>query len=416
MTYIEFFEKDAAENLCTCLTKAPDRVILLGDKMKHMQKHAERYKKILADRGIDADIICRTVNKNNMQNIIDSLSQIVETYENCVFDLTGGDDLYLVAMGIVFEKYKDKDIQMHRFNIRNGTIIDCDQDGHTILEDESIKLSVEENIRIYGGDIVYEHERANTTIAWNMTAEFKEDIDAIWEICKEDVRLWNTQIGVFAAAEEIRDQTCDDLTTVAPVPYIMETLEEANGKYVKIWRILNGLSDAGLITEFECDDEIFSVTYKNEQVKLCLTKAGQALEMKMYKAALETSEKDGSLTYNDVMTGVYIDWDGDIHTEQESHDTENEIDVMMMHGLVPVFVSCKNGYIDGDELYKLNTVADRFGGKYAKKVLVATALGNSDFSECLRQRAKDMNIRLVEGIQDMDDAELNRAVRSFWTN
>lgn len=416
MTCIEFFEKDASENICTCLTKAPDRMILIGDRMKQMQKHAERYKKILADRGLEVEFICRTVNKNSMQNIIDSLSQIIETYEDCVFDLTGGEDLYLVAMGIVFERYKDKWIQMHRFNIRNGTIIDCDQDGHTIIENESVNLSIEENIRIYGGDIVYEHVRENSTMDWDMTDEFKKDIDAMWDICKEDVRLWNTQIGVFAAAEEIRDQTYDNLTTAASVPYIIDILDRSNGKHVTIWRILNGLLNAGLITAIECDSDNFMVTYKNEQIKHCLTKAGQALEMKMYKAALEASEKNGSLTYNDVMTGVYIDWDGDIHTEQNEYDTENEIDVMMMHGFVPVFVSCKNGYIDIDELYKLNAVADKFGGKYAKKVLIATALGNNDFSEYLRQRAKDMSIRLVEGIQDMDDTELNRMVRSFWIN
>ena len=99
--------------------------------------------------------------------------------------------------------------------------------------------------------------------------------------------------------------------------------------------------------------------------------------------------------------------------EQDGYDTENEIDVMMIHGLVPIFVFCKNGYIDTDELYKLNAVANRFGGKYAKRVLIATALGNNDFSEYLRQRAKDMNIRLVEGVREMDDIELNKVIRSF---
>ena len=96
--------------------------------------------------------------------------------------------------------------------------------------------------------------------------------------------------------------------------------------------------------------------------------------MKVFLAALEAQENDGTKTYNDVMNGVYIDWDGDISTDQNGYDTENEIDVIMMHGMVPVFVSCKNGYVDKDELYKLNAVATRFGGKYAKKVLVATSL------------------------------------------
>lgn len=415
MTYIEFFEKDAVENICTCLMRAPDRMILMGNNGNLLKEHAERYRRFLADRGMQVEIIQRIVNKNNLQNIVDQLSKIIETYEDCVFDLTGGEDLYLVAMGIVFERYKHKGIQMHRFNILNGNIIDCDKDGKTIAEDGSVKLSVEENIRIYGGDVAYHHGSENSSVKWDMTDEFKKDIDAIWEICRQDAKLWNAQIEIFAVAEKIRDKSNASLTTTASIPRIAETLERSGKKYFADHRILNGLKNAGLITSFESSDETFSIAYKNEQIKTCLTKAGQVLEMKMYKAALEASEKDGTLTYNDVMTGVYIDWD-DIHGERVGHDTKNEIDVMMMHGLVPVFVSCKNGNVGIDELYKLDTVANRFGGKYAKKILIATALGDSGSSEYLRQRASDMGIRLVEDVQEMDNCELNRIVRSFWSN
>ena len=34
MTYIEFFDKNASENICACLSCAPDRVILLGESTK----------------------------------------------------------------------------------------------------------------------------------------------------------------------------------------------------------------------------------------------------------------------------------------------------------------------------------------------------------------------------------------------
>ena len=95
-----------------------------------------------------------------------------------------------------------------------------------------------------------------------------------------------------------------------------------------------------------------------------------------------------------------------------------------MHGMIPVFVSCKSGSIKNigkDELYKLDTVATRFGGKYAKKVLIATSLNNSPDANYLRQRAKDMQIRLVEGTPDketafvdMTDEQLQKLVRTFW--
>ena len=67
-----------------------------------------------------------------------------------------------------------------------------------------------------------------------------------------------------------------------------------------------------------------------------------------------------------------------------------------------------------NELYKLNTVAERFGGTYSKKVLITTALDDSLQSEYLRARAKDMNIRLVENFQCINEFEINKTLRLFW--
>lgn len=413
MTYIEFFDKDLIENICTSLTNPPERVILVGSDMKLLQKHAERYTDILLQRGAEVEFVCKSVNKNKMQDVVAALSSIVETYDDCVFDLTGGEDIFLVCTGIVFERYKEKNIQMHRFNIRNNTIQDCDFDGKTILETELPQLTVEENIRIYGGDVVYDDIKPDTTPSWDFEGDFADDIDLMWDICKTYVRLWNKQIGVFMMAEQFRGSESNPLTVTAPVPYLKENLERINAGYVFDYGIINALYRAGLI-EAHDDGYEFTITYKNEQVKKCLTKAGRVLELKIFVAAIRACEKNGSYVYNDVMNGVYIDWDGDIHTEQESHDTANEIDVMMMHGMVPVFVSCKNGRVGMDELYKLNTVATRFGGKYAKRVLIATALDRNENADDFRERAKEMRIRIVEKIQDMDETDLQKEIRTFW--
>ena len=422
MTLIEFFEKDAIENICSSLIRIPDRVIMIGDR-KSMKKHTERYETVLTSRGCSVEFIPRTINKNKMQSIVDTLSGIVEEYDDCVFDLTGGDELCLTATGIVCERYKDLNLQMHRINVRNNTIIDADQDGITIMEETAPLLSIEENVRIYGGDIVYDEDRDGTTFRWDMNTDFKRDINAMWDICRKDVRLWNTQMVVLDTAEKFVSDNA--LTVTVPTDSLKDAVERCGGKYVTIRRILDGLVKCGILIHCEYNDDIFSVVYKNEQVKYCLITAGQALEMKVYLAALEAKEKDGSDTYNDVMNGVFIDWDGDIHTNPKEYDTENEIDVIMMHGMVPVFVSCKNGYIEKDELYKLNTVATRFGGKYAKKVLVATALDDSDYSNYLRQRAEDMNIRLVEGyahkgflkrFTELNDNEINSVLRTLWSS
>ena len=129
---------------------------------------------------------------------------------------------------------------------------------------------------------------------------------------------------------------------------------------------------------------------------------------------MNAKEENGESTYNDVQTGVLIDWDNELHPEALHIDVENEIDVIMMHGMLPVFVSCKNGEVQVDELYKLNTVANRFGGKYSKKVLIAPLLFGRDGTESLRERCREMNILLIDDVHKMDANELESLVSKLW--
>ena len=412
MTYIEFFDKDVCENICSCLVNPPERAILIGDNKKLLEKHADRYDKLFCSKGFDIEFLYRSVNKNQIQSIISALTDIIEEYDNCVFDLTGGDELYLTAVGILFERFKDKDLQMHRINIRNGMIMDCDCDGNTIETDSIIPLSIEEYLRLYGGNIVYNEQKSEGTYQWCLDEEFIDDVFVMWSVCKKDVRLWNTQIAVFANAFELSGNVNGTLSISIPVDILKEKLK-SGGSYICIKSIVNALKKYGLMTLSE-QSGVLHISFKSKQVQRCLTKAGQVLELIVYISALNATEKDGSKSYSDVMTSVQIDWDGNIHTQTNACDTQNEIDVMMMHGLIPIFVSCKNGAVDMNELYKLNTVAERFGGTYSKKVLITTALDDSLQSEYLRARAKDMNIRLVENFQCINEFEINKTLRLFW--
>ncbi len=415
MTYIEFFSKNTAENICGSLVSPPERVVLIGDKKTLLEKHAANYQKVLEGRGHKVEFLCRAVNRNNLESITTVLTELMESYADCAFDLTGGDELYLVAVGIISERYKERHIQTHRFNIRNGTVTDCDKDGKTIMENNRLQMSVEENIRIYGGEIIYSDVKKRGTYRWDMNEEFRADLMQMWSICKENPRLWNKQMTMLEVANELCHD--DGLLTFAIVDDIAAKLEKKRSELVFSETLIGKLYAKGLITECDYDEtDMLYMAFKNEQIKRCLTKAGQVLEMIVYMAALDAKDSANKTVYNDVVNGVYIDWDGEIHTEEYAVDTENEIDVMMMHGIVPVFVSCKNGNVEMEELYKLNTVATRFGGQYAKKVLVASCLDTeSDFGEHFKKRADDMEIRLVTGIRSMDAVALNKAVRGFWS-
>ena len=90
---------------------------------------------------------------------------------------------------------------------------------------------------------------------------------------------------------------------------------------------------------------------------------------------------------------MHIDWDGCIRYPEEA-DVLNEIDILTISGTVPTFMSCKSGRLDGNKalaaLYELETVAKRFGGKYAKKTLVVTR----PLGESYVLRAEEMGITI----------------------
>lgn len=75
-------------------------------------------------------------------------------------------------------------------------------------------------------------------------------------------------------------------------------------------------------------------------------------------------------------------------------DVLNEIDVLSLTGYVPTFISCKSGKMGAQQtlhaLYELDTVAKRFGGKYAKKILVTV----KELGDVYMERASEMGIEI----------------------
>ena len=141
MTYIEFFDESALENISTCLTNKPDRVIYIGNDLTLMNKHIDNYKKVLSARNFDIEFISKTVPRSKLESAINVLSDIVEQYDDCVFDITGGDEMYTLALGIVYANHPNRGIQIHKMNLKNNSVYDCDRDGKTVFKETPV-LSV----------------------------------------------------------------------------------------------------------------------------------------------------------------------------------------------------------------------------------------------------------------------------------
>ena len=155
------------------------------------------------------------------------------------------------------------------------------------------------------------------------------------------------------------------------------------------------------------DRNHFRYRYHSSLLHQCTTKAGNILEIKTLLEGRQVTE-DGVPYFTDSQMSATIDWDGHIHKISEHvPDTRNEIDAIFIKGTTPLFVSCKNGHINEDELYKLNTVAHYFGGPYAKKMLIATDLDQKSprADRAFTQRAWDMDIFLVSDAGQLTEDE-----------
>ena len=410
MVILEFYDKTPLNNICGALLCQPEQVIFVGSNIDKMERGIEKFKTVLRNNNINTNLSYICTDKNDLYSIVDKLSQIVEHFDDsCAFDITGGDELFLVAVGIVMEKYGEK-VQCHRFNFNHNEIYDCDADGK-VLDVKSFDISIEDNISIYGGDIVTDHDEDFYTYFWDFNKDFLLDIESMWSICRNNPKLWNAQINTLGAI-------CDSFEMTSPLQiyFNQETarsvLYDSHDKYTLLPWMLSKFQKCGLISSLYIDD-IISFKFKNDQVKRCLTVAGQILELFIAKKMLSIKDTDGSPLYNDIKVGTVIRW-GQSDDDDET-STVNEIDVIAMKGAIPVFISCKNGYFNANELYKLNTVADKFGNNYAKKVLVATDMSKlGTQGELLNARMSDMGIKCISDLDQMDDETLENILASIW--
>lgn len=420
MTFVEFFDETSVDNIYSCLSTVPDRVVLLGCNGNLMAKYAEIYRGIFLDRGFDVEFVCKSIPKNSMQEILERLVDILETYDDCFFDATGGDDIYLVALGILSQKYPEKNVQIHRFNVKNGNVTDCDLDGNVFEAEYMADLTVDECIRANGGRVIYDDEKPGTTYRWSMTEQFVWDIAQAWEICKENPSRWNETVSTFAVIDSKRDETTDENIVVASTEDVKDYYESKRRQFGIDTVFIQKISAAGLLRYYEFTDERIVLEFKSTDVKRLLTMAGRTLEMKIFMECLMLSDKGGEYIYNDVVNGVYIDWDGKVNSVAGPDgyyvDAENEVDVVLMHGIIPVFISCKNGNVEKDEPYKLSVVASKFGGRYAKKVLITAEDDEYEAREAsLRQRYKEMGIVHIGPVSKMDDNTLRKQLSSLWS-
>ncbi len=406
MTIVEFYDETVLHNLSAALYFPADNIYIVGESYKKMTKNSEAFEKLLRKHGRTAQIHYVALPKHNLDKVLEKLCEIANSDSKVVFDISGGSDYLLAAAGITAERCSSSDIQIQHMSIRSQNFVCIGNTKFYPDNRKRVNLSCDEVIELHGGKIVYAHEKSSGTVTWNFEKDdFLADVLKMWELNKADSRCWNKNTSKLGELENFAHADFDDDIIRLDISISKKyAISKNKGQLIEdVTEHLESLSKEGLIYRYVNNDTSLRFIFKNEQVRSCLLKAGNVLELFTYLAALKAKNRNGQIVYNDARSGAMLDWDGKVHVSTVGLvETENEIDGLFVSGMIPVFVSCKNGNVNEDEFYKLLTVANRLGGKYAKKVLVATDLQKLDTAmESFENRATEMGIRIIDGVYNM---------------
>lgn len=382
MTLIECFDREPVRNIAGCLELKPEKLIFLGE-MEQMQAGVARYRAFLARRGIGTQVTAKQVPMDDPARIKASLKEILETEKTCVIDVTGGGETLLLAVGAVLAELG------REVPVRTSDM-------------EAASLTVQDVIFLHGGVVHPQSQQPSESDTLDM-------LQPLWELASRDPRSWNRQIGILKEFESRSESRTEIELYISELRNSVSDFEE---KETVVRELLDELNNQGVIRDNSSFGKI-SYSYISPMLHDCVKKAGNLLEMKTLLEARSLRE-DGAPYFDDCLMSVTIDWDGELHNPADKvAETRNEIDVLLTRGMIPLFISCKNGSVGEEELYKLNTVADRFGGPYARKMLIASRLdqGSQMANRAFIQRARDMGVYLVTDADGLTHAQWHNALR-----
>ena len=386
-TVVEFIGPEPMENLITSLNFKMERAVMIG-KSSIIDELGERTREILRDYcGVDSTEFHK-IDDENLLTVKAKVREIIEAEiaagNEVYFDMTGGENVILTAFGMIADDY---DTPMHVFDVEEDNIIELGgSETRSIFNDVEIRkveITPDLMVEMHGGKINYGLHKQNKAID---DEGFASDVEKLWKVEQDFKEEWNL-LSIFLREHMMPERKLNASMDTEKARSMLANLGRAMNTMTEFDRIMRALQAEGLITDYTVEGDTISFVYKSQAVKECLRDGGSTLELYTYEREREKSDY--------CMVGVHLDWDGVIH-ETSGIDVYNEIDVFSIKGNVPTFISCKTGKMSPTNtlhaLYELNTVANRFGGKYARKILVSSR----PITEVYKTRAQEMGIEVED--------------------
>ena len=390
-TLIELFDECQTNNVIAAIALKPEKVVYIGFKETMTNERITYLENFFKNKGIDISLEFEIVGRFNLEAAEEKLLSVISRYPDSFVDITGGRELLLTAAG---KASYGKNISIIQYDPDSGKLKSL-ENGKELSDTADPDITIKDIIGLNGGTVLPD-------APWVLDADFCEDIKNVWELCRDNCGLWNRQATALGNFEKY-----GKLDAFFRVSTDLYDLRKRKKDAFINEELIEKLKEKNLIYGYEKNGDYVSFFYKNDSVRRLITKSGNALELYGYMTIKKIMAENEKFA-DDCDVGVFVDWDGkDIY----GAETTNEIDIIIVKDFIPVFISCKNGEVYKEALYELDTMARRFGGEYAKKVMFASYVSADDNKkEYIKKRASDMGITLIYGIDKMPEEKFSEEI------
>lgn len=381
-TLIELYDEKPIENVLATEMFRPEELIMLcppetvSDKVLR-----ESLGKYFEYRGCPVKITVVPVSLLDAAKVEKQLKTILDTHEDCAIDISGGTDASLFAAGAacgdtpVFTYSRKRNSFFEIQNAPFARNLTCD-----------VTLDTKACFLMAGGTLLPGRED-NALLKDKLP-----QIDALFTIFRKYRRIWRRQIAYI---QMISSSEAGTLHAEGP-----RTVRVDHGTATAEEGMLRELSNAGLVRNLNVEHDSISFDFPDETVRFWLRDIGSVLELQVYRACLEAG------CFDDVVLSAVVNWEGGM---TQRNAVTNEIDVMAIQGITPLFISCKTSEIRTEALNELAILRDRFGGRGSRAMIVTSAPASRNRA-LMRMRAAELNIEVVE-LGDLEKGRLIERLR-----
>ena len=377
-TNIELYDDRPIENVLGTEMFRPEETVLICPQEVADDRELQRsMRKYFEYRGIPVKLTFVAASLLDAEKVEKTLEKVLEAHEDCAIDIAGGSEAALFAAGAI-----SGDTPVYTYSRKRNMFFEIKNAPFARALPCTVRLNAESCFLMAGGTLLPGRED-NEKLKDRLP-----QIDALFSVYTSHRRIWNRQISYYQKLSQSADPSLKaDGRRTGKADNGIVTADEG---------MLRDLESAGLINSLSVTEESVSFRFADEVVRFWLRDMGSVLELQVYRACLAAG------CFDDVILSAVVNWKAD---EKRRDAVTNEIDVMAVCGIQPVFISCKTCEIKTEALNELAILRDRFGGKGSRAIIVTSAAGTKSRA-VMRRRAAELDIEVIE----WDDLTLDKLV------